>query len=149
MRKRLMAVGALAIVSLAFAGCDENLSDLVGPTPDLQPTFTSIQRDIIEAHDSSGRPACVSCHTSVGRNPSGGLDLGHAVAYANLVGTASRERPGMLRVAPGDPENSYIVHKIEGRAGIVGARMPNGGPYLGDGQILVMRRWIALGAPND
>ena len=41
-----------------------------------------------------------------------------------------------MRVIAGDPENSYLIHKLEGRTGIVGVRMPfNGGPYLTDGQI--------------
>jgi hypothetical protein len=54
-----------------------------------------------------------------------------------------------MRVDPGNPDRSYMVHKIEGRAGIVGRRMPfNGPPYLTDGQILIMRRWIERGAPR-
>jgi hypothetical protein len=72
------------------------------------------------------------------------------VAYANLVGVASRQKPALQRVAAGDPENSYLVHKLEGRADIVGQRMPRtAGPFLTEGQLMVMRRWIALGAPNN
>jgi hypothetical protein len=53
-------------------------------------------------------------------------------------------------VIPGDPENSYLVHKVEGRPGIVGVRMPTvGPPYLTDGQILILKRWIANGAPRN
>jgi hypothetical protein len=52
-------------------------------------------------------------------------------------------------VIAGDPENSYIIHKLEERSTISGVRMPLGGPYLTSGQILVIRRWIELGAPND
>jgi len=60
------------------------------------------------------------------------------------------EGASLLRVAPGDPENSYMIHKLDGRPGIVGQRMPRGtGPFLSDGQILVIRRWIELGANND
>jgi hypothetical protein len=56
----------------------------------------------------------------------------------------------MVRVLPGDPENSYLIHKVEGRPGIVGLRMPRSGPpYLTDGQILVIKRWIEIGAPNN
>ena len=51
---------------------------------------------------------------------------------------------------PGDPDNSYLIRKLEGAANITGARMPrNAGPYLTEGQMLVIRRWIALGAKND
>jgi hypothetical protein len=53
-------------------------------------------------------------------------------------------------VIPGDPDNSYLVHKLEGGPDIVGARMPNtGGPYLTEGQMAILKRWIARGAPND
>ena len=53
-------------------------------------------------------------------------------------------------MAPGDPENSYLIHKLEGRPGIVGVRMPRGtGPFLTAGQITIIRRWIELGAHND
>jgi hypothetical protein len=42
------------------------------------------------------------------------------------------------------------VQKVEGRAGITGQRMPfNGGPYLTSGQILILRRWIELGASRN
>jgi hypothetical protein len=60
------------------------------------------------------------------------------------------QRSDLLRVAPGDPENSYLVHKVEGRPGIIGLRMPrNGPPFLTEGQIRIIRRWIELGAPRD
>ena len=62
---------------------------------------------------------------------------------------SSRGNPGAVRVIAGDPENSYLIHKLEGRSGIVGARMPLLGPYLTDGQIVVIRRWIETGARND
>ena len=149
MRGRLL-YGALAIVIMvAVAACDEKLSDLTGPTENLEPTFSSIQNEIFSNGDSSGRVACTQCHNLVGGRFNG-LDLSPAVSYGNLVGVASRGKVGAVRVIPGDPENSYLIHKLEGRSGIVGVRMPlNGPPYLTPGQILVIRRWIELGARND
>jgi hypothetical protein len=144
-RKVILIVAALASIS-----CDEKLADFTGPTPDLHPTFSSIQRDIFSAPDSSGRPACSGCHiVRGGRPPSGGMNLVGDAAYANLVNAPSRDKPGAIRVIPGDPEHSYIIHKIEGRTDIAGVRMPQGGPYLTDGQIAVIKRWIELGAPNN
>jgi hypothetical protein len=135
---------------LGVAGCDEKLSDLTGPTPGLEPTFSSIQREIFDTTDSSGRLACTLCHTNVGRNPSGGLNLVAGVSHAALVGVGSTAKPGAVRVIAGDPENSYIIHKLEGSADIAGVRMPRGnGPYLTEGQIMVIKRWIAIGAPNN
>ena len=135
---------------LAIAACDEKLSDLTGPTPNLEPTFSSIQKEIFETTDSSGRLACTNCHSNVGRNPSGGLNLLSGLSYAGLIGVASTGKPGAVRVIPGDAENSYLIHKLQGSSDIAGVRMPRGnGPFLTDGQILVIKRWISNGAPNN
>lgn len=150
MRLRLFGVGMLVVVSLGVAGCDESLSDLAGPTPNLEPTLTSIQHEIFDTTDSSGRLACIQCHTNVGRVPASGLNLVAGASYASLVGVASVEKPSLMRVAPGNPEDSYLIHKLEGRSDIVGLRMPRGtGPFLTEGQMLVIKRWIEIGAPNN
>jgi len=137
------------LAALALSGCDEKLSSVTGPTPDLNPTFSSIQAQIFESTDSAGRSACINCHRPGG--PGGFvLILLSPVAYTNLVNVSSREKPGTLLVVPGDPDNSYLIQKLEGRSGIVGLRMPqNGPPYLTDGQIQVIRRWIQTGANNN
>jgi hypothetical protein len=141
--------GVLAVaLTVAVAACDEKLSDVTGPTQNLTPTFSSIQADILNAPDSAGRLACTQCHNAIGGRFNG-LDLSSAVAYSNLVGRNSVGKPGAVRVIAGDPENSYLIHKLEGRPGIVGARMPLLGPALTEGQILVIKRWIQLGARND
>ena len=147
MRRHLLYCALVIVSTLGNVGCDEKLSDLTGPTPNLEPSFSSIQQEIFSSGDSSGRPACTNCH-----NPTlnrGGLDLSPAVSYNNLVNVASRLRAGAVRVIPGDPENSYLIHKLEGRSTIAGVRMPLGGPFLESGQILVIRRWIETGAPNN
>ena len=138
------------ILVLSAAACDEKLSEIAGPTPDLEPTFASIQKDIFETTDAAGRTSCVTCHTNVGRNPSGGLNLLHDLAYDQLVNANSTQVPSLKRVSPGSVDASYLVHKIEGRPGITGRRMPfNGPPYMTDGQILILKRWIELGAPRN
>jgi len=151
MRMFVPAGGVVLALCVVSSACDENLSDLTGPTPHLHPTLSSIQREIFDTTDSSGRSACTLCHTDAGgRTPAGGINLRSEVAYANLVGVASRGKPGATRVIPGDPGNSYLIHKLEGRADIVGLRMPRGnGLFLTEGQVLVIRRWIELGARND
>src|SRR5258707_12082769 len=118
----------LVLACVTAAGCDQKLSTLGGPTPNLEPTFSSVQSQIFETTDVAGRQACVNCHTNVGRNPSGGLNLAHAVAYDNIVNVPSPRKAGAIRVIPGDPENSYLVRKLEGLPGIAGARMPPSGP---------------------
>ena len=140
----------LIAVALIATGCDEQLRDIAGPTPDLQPTFSAIQRDIFNAPDSSGRAACTSCHNAQGAAFAAGLNLTGTTAYAQLVNAPSTGKPGATRVIPDDPDNSYLIHKIEGAPGIVGQRMPRtNGPFLTPGQILIIRTWIRQGAQNN
>jgi hypothetical protein len=141
---------AVVFIALAALGCDEKLSDVAGPSPQLEPTFSSIQREIFNIRDLAGRQACTDCHSDQGRTPSGGLVLLDSRAYDGLVGRPSSGKPGATRVIPGDPDNSYIVKKLEGAPDIAGVRMPRGtGPFLTPGQMLVIRRWIQQGAQNN
>jgi hypothetical protein len=141
---------ALAMLVVASIACDEHLKDLTGPTPNLEVTFASIQREIFSSGDGSGRPACTQCHNTALASINGGLNLSEGNAFANLVNVPSTGKSGAVRVIPGDPDNSYLVRKLEGGPDIVGTRMPQtGGPYLTEGQMLVIRRWIRDGANND
>ena len=148
--KRFFLSGAWALLVLAGAGCDEKLSSITGPTPNLAPSLASVQSTIFNVTDSSGRLACIQCHTDQGRTPAGGLVLLEGRAYQALVGRASTGKAGATLVIPGDPDNSYIVKKLEGSSDIAGQRMPRGnGPFLTEGQMLVIRRWIREGAANN
>jgi hypothetical protein len=149
-RRRLLLVMVVLAATLGIAACDEKLADLAGPTPNLVPTFSSIQREIFNTTDSSGRLACINCHTDQGRTPAGGLLLVDGRSYASIVNIVSRFKAGATLVIPGDADNSYLIHKLEGRSDITGSRMPRGtGPFLTQGQMEIIRRWIALGAKND
>jgi hypothetical protein len=148
--KRYSLFAACVLAALSSASCDEKLSSITGPTPDLAPTLSAIQRTIFSASDSSSRLACVGCHSDQGRAPAAQLTLLEGRSHAQLVGRASIGKPGATLVIPGDPENSYLVKKLEGAADIVGLRMPrNNGPFLTEGQMLVIRKWIEDGAPNN
>jgi hypothetical protein len=103
----------------------------------LTATFSSIQTVILT-------PRCSGHH-----NGSQSPDLRPASAYASLVNARSTEQPNLFLVAPGDPEASYLIHKLEGRAGISGSRMPQGGPFLSSADIAVIRSWIQAGAANN
>jgi hypothetical protein len=147
--RRFLLFGLCAL-AVASAACDEKLSSITGPTPNLAPTLSSIQQTIFNVTDSSGRLACVQCHSDQGRAPAGNLVLLEGRSYGQLVGRASTGKPGATLVIPGDPDNSYLVKKLEGASDIVGLRMPrNNGPFLTEGQMLVIRRWIAEGAANN
>jgi cytochrome c553 len=151
MRPTRLFLAALGLAAtLAGTACDEKLSDVAGPTPNLVPTFSSIQQEIFNTTDSSGRLACIGCHTDAGRTPAGGLVLLDGRSYQALVGQASRFKTGAIFVVPGNPDASYLIHKLEGAADMAGSRMPRGtGPFLTSGQMQIIRRWIELGAKND
>ena len=143
-RARLAAVAALMAVSSSCAGdgtgLDEFGNPLGPPGTALEPTLSSIQQHIFTA-------ICIQCHS--GAAAPLGLALNTGLSWSNLVGMSSVEVPELLRVNPGDPESSYIVWKIEGRSGIVGARMPLGLAPLSDEQIAAIRGWIADGAQDN
>ena len=148
MRVTAPAIASLVLLAIVSVGCDEKLQDVAGPTPNLEPTFSSIQQNIFNAPDSSGRPGCISCHNANGARFTAGLSLVEGVSYQSLVGIPSSAKAGAVRVVAGDPNASYLLKKVLG-IDIVGDRMPRLGPYLTDGQISIMRRWIELGAKND
>ena len=95
------------------------------------------------------RARCVACHMT-GAEP-GEIVLTPKKAHASLVGTASTEAK-LLRVKPGDPAKSYLLHKLAGThlsVGGSGMRMPFGGPPLDQTMMTKLRAWIAAGAPNN
>ncbi len=75
------------------------------------------------------------------------LDLRAEAAYSALVGVTATTEP-IVRVIPGDPDNSYLVMKLEGRQS-VGVRMPLGFAPLDDIDLTNIRNWIAQGAKNN
>ena len=86
---------------------------------------------------------CTECHSGGGAPQ--GLRLDAANSFANLVNIASREVPSLERVEPGNPDDSYLVQKVEGTAA-VGGRMPLGRAPLTAAQIALIRQWISEGA---
>jgi hypothetical protein len=57
----------------------------------------------------------------------------------------SGEEPALQRVAPGDPNKSYLIQKLEGTAA-TGGRMPLNGTPLSQADINMIRQWITDGA---
>ena len=112
------------------------------PGPALQPTFSSINTQVLQVW-------CIGCHSGVGRPPDGGLRLDSSAAYGELVNARSIGKPSAVRVVPGDPNSSYLIHKLEGRSDIIGDRMPFGGPSLAQTDVDVIRTSITRGAQNN
>lgn len=143
------ACAALTLLFLAACagngeGLDANGRPLVpgggGALPALSADFDSIQANIFT-------PICSVCH--VGGGAPEGLLLDAANSFNLLVGVPSTEVPSLMRVKPGDPDNSYIIQKLEGHAA-VGAQMPFGCPMsqpcLTTSTIAFIRQWITDGA---
>lgn len=109
------------------------------PPPPASPSFSQDVNPIFAAKGCTAG----NCHGG----GQGGLTLTASASsnYANLVNVASSD-PSFLLVEPGDPQNSYLVIKVEGRAG---SRMPIGGSPLSDNQIQTLRNWISAGAQDN
>ena len=90
-------------------------------------------------------PLCAGCHSGLLAPHRLRLDARHS--YRSLVGMPSAEVPSLQRVKSGDPDASYLVHKLEGYAS-VGIRMPASRPPLSSENIDLIRRWISRGAPG-
>lgn len=95
------------------------------------------------------RDNCASCHLT-GQEP-GRMKLHPGGAYASLVNVPSAESP-LPRVKPGNPEASYLMHKLDGThldVGGQGEQMPFGFPPLSDEVREQVRAWIAGGARKN
>ena len=139
----------LVIVGLAACGDDSPTAPTTPSTTPTTPatpatgnltaTLSSIQSEVFNL-------SCVTHHgPSVAE---AGLDLSEGRSFENLVDVTSTQR-GLDLVEPNDAENSYLIHKLEGRAGIVGARMPPNGPFITDEALDIVKQWIDEGAQDN
>ena len=138
--------GRIALVSFLGAACAGDGTGLegvgggnAGPTlsADVQPIFTATC-------------AFSGCH--VGSDPQEGQNLSAGQTFSNVVNVASNELPTMDRVEPGQPDSSYLVHKIQGthlQVGGSGDRMPLARSPLSQAEIDVIRAWIQAGAMSN
>jgi len=145
-RRGPLLLAPLALCALFGLGCPGDGSQLVEPmVPDggdgETVTLAELQQNIFGG-------VCSNCHTVGGLGSFMYLDS-EENTYASLVGQPSFELKRLLRVAPGDPESSYLVWKIEGRPEILGERMPPpsaGEAALSAAEIAAIRQWILDGA---
>lgn len=139
----------LAACSGSGAGLDANgnpvsASSVGGTAPSsgaVTADFASIQANVFT-------PICAPCHA--GASAPEGMQLTADTSYSMIVSTPSQEVPSLDRIQPGDPDDSYLVQKIEGLAA-VGAQMPDGcpatQPCLDAATIAAIRQWVSQGAP--
>jgi len=142
MRRPDLRPAAAVLLALSACGCPgdgSQIDEMMNVPPQITPTLRSIQAQVFGA-------ICTDCHVPGGPGP---FPLhSEDASFDNLVGVPSVEVP-LLRVAPGDSENSYLVHKIQGRPEIAGERMPPPPqPVLTQTQIDAIVQWIEMGAPR-
>ena len=93
--------------------------------------------------------SCTSsaCHDA--SQPAQGLQLTSGAAYTALMAAAA-ECPADQRVSPGNPDQSYLMLKLQGSGDcFTGSRMPRGNAPLSAAQLQLIRDWITNGAPNN
>ena len=144
-------------MTLALAACgagggeglDQNGQPLSGggggggvapPVAGLAPTLASIQANVLSVNC-----AVPGCHGGAAAQQ--GLRLDPGFSAGNLINVRSSQDSNLIRVVPGDPDASFIIRKLEGTQPL-GDRMPQGGPYLPQSTIDVIRQWIQDGAPQ-
>ncbi len=141
---RLSVVAGLAVLTgVACAGDGTGLALVSGvdqvTLSDVQPIFTSTC-------------ALSGCHAAT--NPELGMSLSVGQTFANVVNVPATELSTMNRVTPGQPDNSYLFHKVQGTHLVLdppgsGVQMPKGRSPLTQMEIDLIRAWIEAGAQPD
>ncbi len=106
-------------------------------------TLTQIQTQVFT-------PMCSGCHSGpTGNSLPSGMNLSSSAnSFAALVNVPSLQVGSLNRVTPGNADNSYLIQKLEGTA-TGGVRMPQGGPFLDQATVDMIREWILDDAPNN
>ena len=108
----------------------------------IGPTLDQIQTVVFT-------PSCATagCHDNI--TQAAALSLADAdTSYSEMVGQFSNQngQANVQLVAVGDPDNSYLIQKLENAASISGARMPLNRPAIAQSDINQIRQWIMDGA---
>ena len=139
--KNALVVSLASLFVASCTGGDGSGLPPMLPPGAFGPNFSEIQANIFTLNC-----ATTGCH--IGAGAPQGLRLDSASSFGMLVGVTSSEVSSKFRVAAGDPDNSYLIQKLEGTAS-VGARMPLNAPALDQLSIDVIRQWITDGAIDD
>lgn len=118
-----------------------------GSTPPPPPATGSFGPNFSEIQAAVFTPDCATSGCHAGGSPAAALNLEAANSYMALVSVASTQDGNILRVAPGNPAQSYLIQKIEGTAAS-GQRMPPSGA-LDQADIDTIRQWVTDGAIDD
>jgi hypothetical protein len=148
MKRLIMLSVFFGVGMVCFNACEHN---------DLSESGSSFQ--LIEQKILSTSCSLNGCHLSESDDAfrQHGLVLAGSVAYKNLVNVApfnlNAKNDGLVRVKPGNPEESLLFHKVHGNndhhhVGDYGNPMPLGLELLTVGQVEFIKQWIEAGAPE-
>lgn len=144
MFRRLEVIFIIVFASACGGGDDGGEPD-AGISPSCMEA--TAHSDLAWLQDNVFTPSCAafsSCHMGAA-SLAEGLNLEAGMTEANLVGVASTQVSSLELVAPGDPDNSYLIIKL-GRGnfppGAETTTMPLGNPLLCDEKIDAVVRWI-------
>lgn len=106
-------------------------------------SFNAAAIDIEDVQSQVFTPSCAlsGCH-----NGAQFPNLSSGVSFNSIVNVASAQMSSLSLIAPSNPDDSYIVRKIEGTG--IGSLMPLGGS-LTSTQIQLVRDWVSEGALED
>jgi len=138
MKARFLTVSAVSMLAiLLIGGCSDKGND---PTSaNQQPSPPPVTQDV--SFQSEIRPifqqrGCDGCH---GGN--GGL-------FVQTVAQLLQGGSHGPAIVPGKADSSNLIKKLSPNPPF-GDRMPQGGPYLPDSTIQIIRTWINQGAKNN
>jgi len=136
----------LLAVGVAACGSDSPTAPTPPTTPTPTPTPGALTATLSSIQSVVFNDSCIGHHGDHATDAD--LDLRDGQSFSNLVNRQSIQ-VALDLVEPDDAENSYLIHKLDGRAGIVGDRMPPAGPFLSQADIDVIKQWINAGAQNN
>jgi hypothetical protein len=149
--------GACASPSPAQDAATEHRDDLADtfvedtrpPPRDLPRSDGGLNLELVEERVFAVHCAVPACHS--GDMPTGRMNLEPGRARESLLGVRARGvqcgATDNVRVVPGSPEMSLLVHKLEDPRPPCGAQMPLGSAPLDAELVALVRRWVAAGAP--
>jgi len=132
---------------------DTDTDDTDSDTDDTDDTDTDTDTDtdvplVFADVDQIFAMNCDGCHWPNGN--SGGFTFD---GPEDVVSVPSNDEPGLSRIEPFSPDDSYLWHKVNGTQDSVetvnpdnGARMPFGAAMLGQSDLDLLEDWILDGA---
>jgi hypothetical protein len=174
-----LSVVTLACSSTTGAASDGGGAEALGPVSfktDLIPKFVSAcglasichQDEVTDPKTQKVFMGCMMAATN--SCPFATAADAAPTVYMGIVNKTSQEEATMAYIKPSDPDNSYLLHKIDGTQGTLmcvpvsmdpivanagggrppcGQPMPDGSPMAEPILRDLVRRWIAEGAQNN